>query len=375
MNKHLRNCAHPTSSRAPRGTSNQMASRQFQEIPRCARDDVREVTRPLLLTSGEPAGIGPDLCLLLPMSSLNHPVVILGDQFLLQARAKQLGLDVSIAPYDPASPPTQDELMSGHHLWVWHVPVKAVVECGQLNPLNGAYVLQLLELAVDACLRGQFGALVTAPVHKAAINQAGFPFSGHTEWLAERAGVDEVVMLLVCEAMRVALVTTHLPLSQVAAAITSHRLVRVIQVVEEGLRTQFGIAQPRLLVAGLNPHAGESGHLGREEIDIIEPVIQRFKQRGMDIQGPLPADTLFTPTVLKESDAVISMYHDQGLPVLKYAGFGEAVNVTLGLPFIRTSVDHGTALPLAGTGNVRVSSLVAALKLAVELGTHRRSVV
>lgn len=322
---------------------------------------------PLLITSGEPAGIGPDICLSLAGSSI--PLVILGDIEVLKARAKQLQRAIQWCLFDPQAStfPTPGD----HCLWVWHVPTEVEVVPGQLNPQNSPYVLKLLDLGVQACLANTFSALVTAPVHKGIINDAGIAFSGHTEYLAKACDVEHVVMLLACDAMKVALVTTHLPLSQVPAAITAEQVRRVIQQVHLGMKIHFGLDTPRILVAGLNPHAGEGGHLGREELDVIIPVIQSLQAQGYTLQGPLPADTLFTPANLQQADVVIAMYHDQGLPVLKYAGFGEAVNMTLGLPILRTSVDHGTALDLAGSGQAKAASLQAAVDLATFLAQRK----
>ena len=316
---------------------------------------------PLLITSGEPVGIGPDVCLHLT----GHPVplVVLGDIDVLSARAEQCQLTINFRTY--LSPETV--IPEQGTLYVWHVPVNAPVVPGHLDPKNSDYVLRMLDLGIAACLSKQFSALVTAPINKAVMNEAGMSFSGHTEYLAKACGVDKVVMLLLCDAMRVALVTTHIPLANVAKSITFERVHSVIEQVYTGMQTQFGLSNPRLWVAGLNPHAGEAGHLGREEIEVITPVIASFQKQGYHVHGPVPADTLFTPPYLQQADAIIAMYHDQGLSVLKYAGFGHAVNMTLGLPFIRTSVDHGTALAVAGTGKASSSSLFAAVDLAFKL--------
>lgn len=315
----------------------------------------------LLITSGEPAGIGPDICL--NLAGYPYSLVVLGDINLFRERAYRLGLNVNLKTFEQNLICTPEP----NTLWIWHVPVNAPVQAGVLESQNSMYVLELLRLGAEACLKKQFSALVTAPVHKGIINDAGIPFSGHTEYFADACGAAEVVMLLVCPVMKVALVTTHLPLSQVSAAITPEHLSNIIQQVHLGMQTLFGLSSPRILVAGLNPHAGEGGHLGREEVEVIEPVISAMSAQGYNVTGPLPADTLFTPPFLKEADVILAMYHDQGLSVLKYAGFGQAVNVTLGLPIIRTSVDHGTALTIAGTGKARASSLQAAVNLAVEL--------
>ena len=319
---------------------------------------------PLAITSGEPAGIGPDICLQLAQQGSEH--IILADRALLQQRADLLGLDVSLHDYDPQHPTPP----RAGHLRVLHIPVVQSVQAGQLNAGNSRYVLELLRQAVQGCLSGEFAGMVTAPVHKGIINDGGIPFTGHTEFLAEQTHTAQVVMMLVGGGMRVALATTHLALREVADAITPALLENVLTIIQQDLKRRFGIAQPRILVAGLNPHAGESGHLGREELDIMIPLLDRLRAHGMDVSAPLPADTLFTPQRLAQSDCVLAMYHDQGLPVLKYASFGQGVNVTLGLPIIRTSVDHGTALDLAGTGRADAGSLLEAIKVAQEMVQH-----
>ncbi len=322
------------------------------------------ITSPAIaLTAGEPAGIGPDLCLMLAQRELPMRVVVLADKTLLAQRAEQLGLEVKLADY-------QQDHVHRHTpgtLEIWHHAAALPVQAGKLDSANSPYVLETLSSAVKACLDGSFDALVTAPVHKGIINDAGIPFTGHTEFLAQQTGTARVVMMLVGGGMRVALATTHLPLKDVAAAITPAGLNEVITILHHDLVTRFNIASPRILVAGLNPHAGEGGHLGREEIEIISPVLDALRAKGMDLRGPLPADTLFTPRMLAECDCVLAMYHDQGLPVLKHASFGAGVNVTLGLPIIRTSVDHGTALELAGSGKADPGSLLAALELACQM--------
>ncbi|NBC22858.1 MAG: 4-hydroxythreonine-4-phosphate dehydrogenase PdxA [Gammaproteobacteria bacterium] len=315
----------------------------------------------LAITPGEPAGIGPDLVVGLAAADRDADWVAVADPELLAARAAALGVALEIDT-DVASP-----TRAAGRLTVAPVALRAPVDPGRLDPANAAYVLDALEYAVAGCLAGRYRGLVTGPVQKSVINEAGVPFSGHTEFLCERAGVEDVLMLLAAGSLRVALATTHLPLRAVPDAITAELLERRLGLLDGGLRQRFGITAPRILVAGLNPHAGESGHLGREEIEVITPVCERARAAGMAVRGPLPADTLFTPDLLRDADAVLAMYHDQGLPVLKHAGFGEAVNVTLGLPFIRTSVDHGTALDLAGTGKARAGSLQAALALAGRL--------
>jgi 4-hydroxythreonine-4-phosphate dehydrogenase len=315
------------------------------------------------VTAGEPAGIGPDLCLRLASEPLPARPVVIADRELLARRADRLGLAVNLRNFDFGEPARCER----GELLVLHVPLKTAAAPGQLDPANSAYVIRTLEIAADACVRGDFAAMTTAPVHKAVINDAGIPFTGHTEFLAERTGTPRVVMMLVGGGMRVALATTHLALRDVADAITRESLKETLLILRRDLIRRFGVREPRVLVAGLNPHAGESGHLGREEIDVIQPVIAALRAAGHDLVGPLPADTLFHPERLREADAVLAMYHDQGLPVLKHASFGGGVNVTLGLPIVRTSVDHGTALDLAGTGRADVGSLLAALALAAEL--------
>lgn len=314
----------------------------------------------IALTAGEPAGIGPDLCVLLAQQAYTARVIVLADKTLLAARAKALKLPLAIMDYAPLA----DQPAPRGALEVMHIPLAAPVQPGKLDVGNSRYVLDTLRGAVDGCLNGTFDALVTAPVHKGVINDAGIPFTGHTEFLAELTGTPRVVMMLVGGGMRVALATTHLPLKDVPAAITQDSLSEVIRILHRDFVSRFSILHPRILVAGLNPHAGEGGHLGREEIEVISPVLDALRAQGMDLRGPLPADTLFTPRMLADCDCVLAMYHDQGLPVLKHASFGGGVNVTLGLPIVRTSVDHGTALDLAGSGNAEPGSLLAALDLA-----------
>jgi 4-hydroxythreonine-4-phosphate dehydrogenase len=316
----------------------------------------------LALTAGEPAGIGPDLCIALSSQpALPCRLTVLGDITVLRKRAAQLGVAVDFVSGDviPCQQPGR--------LHVRHVPVVAPVTPGLLDARNGSHVLALLDAAIAGCMSGVYHAVVTAPIHKGIINDAGFAFTGHTEYLADHSSTHAVVMMLDGGGLRVALATTHLPLREVADAITPELLDEVIRILHAELQAKFGIARPRIVVAGLNPHAGESGHLGREEIDVIEPAIERLRAQGMNLVGPLPADTLFSRIRHDPCDAVLAMYHDQGLPVLKYASFGAGVNVTLGLPFIRTSVDHGTALDLAGTGKAEVGSLVAAILMALEM--------
>ena len=321
------------------------------------------------LTPGEPAGIGPDLSLLLAAQAQPYPLIAITSRDLLAERATQLGLAVTLVTVSPDAWP--DLPAPAGSLYVWDTPLAARVVPGQLDKANAAFVLETLTRAGQGCLDGHFAGMITAPVHKGVINESGIAFSGHTEFLAELTHTAQVVMMLATRGLRVALVTTHLPLREVADAITAERLERVTRILHADLRDKFGIANPRILVCGLNPHAGESGHLGREEIDIIEPALERLRGEGIDLRGPLPADTLFTPKYLEHCDAVLAMYHDQGLPVLKFKGFGAALNVTLGLPIIRTSVDHGTALDLAGTGKVDTGSLQVALETAYQMAETR----
>lgn len=316
----------------------------------------------LAVTSGEPAGIGPDVCLGLAKHDLPCRPVILADKHLLAERAAQLGKNVRLRDYAP------DNRAEAGTLEVLHIPLAAPCEAGRLNAANAPYVLQLLDAAYGGIVRGEFAAMVTAPLHKGIINEAtGAFFSGHTEYLAEKSGTERVVMMLAGGGLRVALVTTHLPLKDVAAAVTFEAVCETARILHRDLRGKFKIAAPRILVAGLNPHAGEGGHLGHEENDVIIPALDKLRGEGLDVRGPYPADTLFQPFMLKDADAVLAMYHDQGLPVLKYASFGRGVNITLGLPFVRTSVDHGTALDLAGTGRADGGSLVTAVQTALEM--------
>lgn len=320
----------------------------------------------LALTTGEPAGIGPDL--VLQLASQTHwaeDVIALADMEMLRARARLLNIPVRLRAYTPDQ--AQEPCQQGE-LFVLHIPCAAPVIPGSLDSRNAAYVLELLKRATLGCQTGEFAAMVTAPLHKGIINEAGIPFTGHTEFLAELTDTPLPVMLLASGNLRVALATTHLPLNKVSETITAPLLRKVLKILDQDLRTKFGIKQPRILVCGLNPHAGEGGYLGMEEIDVLIPTIRQLQQQGLHLTGPLPADTLFTPRNLQQADAVLAMYHDQGLPVLKYAGFGKAVNITLGLPIIRTSVDHGTAIDLAGTGKAETGSLKAAIQLAIGLG-------
>jgi len=319
----------------------------------------------IAITPGEPAGIGPDLVVQAAQRERQMPWLVIADKNMLAARAQLLQLPLTLD--DNLQSPS---LLPGH-LTVLHTPLANNVIPGRLDTANVAGVMAALDTAIAGCMRGDYSALLTGPMQKSVVNDAGIAFSGHTEYLAEKSGVDDVVMLLMTDAMRVALATTHLPLAQVSNTLTQPLLERRLHILNNTLRQQFAVAQPRILVAGLNPHAGEGGHLGSEEIEVIQPVCERLRSQGMDLVGPLPADTLFTPKYLQKADAVMSMFHDQGLPVLKYSGFGEAVNVTLGLPFIRTSVDHGTALDIAGSGDADLGSLLAALTVASELITNK----
>lgn len=323
---------------------------------------------PLAITAGEPAGIGPDLCVQLVAASPDIPFVVIADKNLLLQRARLLGVDLRIRDFSVSHETT----IQPNTLEVIHVPLVEVCRPGVLNAANSQYVLATLYRAVQGCQKGECSGMVTAPVHKGIINDAGYSFTGHTEFLAQQTGAKQAVMMLIGGGMRVALATTHLPLRDVAAAITATLLENVLRIIQRDLHRRFGIAQPRILVAGLNPHAGEGGYLGSEEIEVMIPVLDKLRAEGLEVSEPLPADTLFTPKVLARCDCVLSMYHDQGLPVLKHASFGQGVNVTLGLPVIRTSVDHGTALDLAGTGKVDTGSLLEAVKLASQMVQHEQ---
>ncbi len=318
----------------------------------------------VVITPGEPAGIGPDLVVQLAQRSWPVELVICADASVLEARAKQLNLPLTLLPYQAENAPLPQQAGT---LTLLPIPLRAPVIPGQLNTENGHYVVETLARACDGCLSGEFAALITGPVHKGVINDAGVAFTGHTEFFEERSHSPKVVMMLATEELRVALATTHLPIKAVSDAITPDLLRDVIAILHHDLRTKFGIADPHVLVCGLNPHAGEGGHMGMEEIDTIIPVLDEMRAQGMNLSGPLPADTLFQPKYLDNADAVLAMYHDQGLPVLKYQGFGRGVNITLGLPFIRTSVDHGTALDLAGQGKADVGSFITALNLAIKM--------
>ncbi|MND97422.1 4-hydroxythreonine-4-phosphate dehydrogenase [compost metagenome] len=318
----------------------------------------------VVITPGEPAGIGPELVAQLAQRSWPVELVVCADATLLQDRANMLGLPLRLLPYRADQPPVPQQQGT---LTLLPVALRKPATPGVLSTDNGHYVVDTLARACDGCLNGEFAALITGPVHKGVINEAGVPFTGHTEFFEERSHSDNVVMMLATEELRVALATTHLPLKAISDAITPALLREIITILHHDLRTKFGIADPHVLVCGLNPHAGEGGHMGTEEIDTIIPVLNEMRAKGMNLSGPLPADTLFQPKYLDSADAVLAMYHDQGLPVLKYQGFGRAVNITLGLPFIRTSVDHGTALDLAGKGKADVGSFITALNLAIKM--------
>lgn len=330
------------------------------------RNDVN--TRPvcIALTAGEPAGIGPDICVGLAQHAHPQQLVVIGSAEAIETRARLLGLPLQLEAYRAGAPTAQQ----AGRLQIIDLPTAKPVIPGRPDPANAAHVLAMLDRAVDGCLSGEFAAMVTAPLNKAVINDAGVAFTGHTEYLAARCGTELPVMLLVAGDLRVALATTHLPLAAVPGAIKPESLATTLRVLHSDLMRRFGIASPRIQVLGLNPHAGEAGHLGREEIEIIGPVCDRLRAEGMRLIGPVAADTAFNPARLAETDAVLAMYHDQGLPVLKHAGFGHAVNVTLGLPIIRTSVDHGTALDLAGSGRADHGSLKAALALACDMSAR-----
>jgi len=321
----------------------------------------------IAVTAGEPAGIGPDLCIGLTSRRLPARVVVIADRGLLATRARRLGVSLRLEDFT-----TDAAKRGGRSLLVRHIPLAQAAVAGRLNPANSRYVLRTLEAAADGCRDGIYDAMVTAPLQKSVINDAGIPFTGHTEFLAARTGTRHVVMMLVGGGMRVALATTHLALRNVSRHITRDSLERTLRVLHDDLVKRFGLARPCILVAGLNPHAGEAGFLGREEIEVITPVLRKLRRAGFHLEGPLPADTLFHPRRLEDCDCVLAMYHDQGLPVLKHASFGAGVNVTLGLPIIRTSVDHGTALDLAGTGRAEIGSLIEAIKLAATMAAAGR---
>lgn len=318
----------------------------------------------LAITCGEPAGVGPDIIAAIEAQQFAARLVLVGDPKLIESRAAALGSKLKFRAYQPANS------SDARSIEILPVALRAPCIAGTLNTANAAYVLQTLERACEGCLSGEFDAMVTAPVHKEIINQAGIAFTGHTEFLAQLCGVENPVMLLASDNLRVALVTTHLSLRQVPDAITTDLIVRIGRILHQDLRQKFGLAQPHIKVCGLNPHAGENGYLGREEIEVITPAIELLRQQGLNISGPYPADTVFTPQALSDADLVLAMYHDQGLPVLKHAGFHRAINTTLGLPIIRTSVDHGTALDLAGSNRASPGSLFAAIASAITQSQH-----
>lgn len=322
------------------------------------------ICKRIAITPGEPAGIGPDL--MLALAALDWPVelVVIADPELIQSRAQVLGKELVLLPYDPERAPQPQRAGT---LTIATVKLDKPAVPGVLDEANGLYVLETLKRASDGNMSGEFAAVVTGPVHKGIINKAGVSFSGHTEFFAQQANVPDVVMLLAAPGLRVAQVTTHIPLAYVAKAITEDRLTKIIRILHAELKSKFGLPNPRIYVCGLNPHAGEDGHLGREELDIISPTLDKLRVEGMELIGPVSADTAFQPKYMQDADAYLAMYHDQGLPVLKYIGFGQAVNITLGLPFIRTSVDHGTALELAGTDKIDAGSMLCALNQAIEM--------
>ena len=326
------------------------------------------MTPRLIITLGEPAGIGPDVVLQIAQAHWQAELVVVGDPDLLKSRATQLQIPIQLTEANLTQPAKAHETGT-----LKIIPISLAAPCvaGELNPDNAHYVIRCLELATDYCLTGQANALVTGPIQKSILNTAGIPFIGHTEFLAERCQTPHVLMLFVVNSLKVALVTTHIPLAQVPEAITRDAIISTVQLLHQSLQNDFGIKQPRILVCGLNPHAGEQGYLGREEIEVIEPALQILRKEYIDVQGPLPADTIFTEKHLQSADVILAMYHDQALPVVKYLGFNDAVNVTLGLPIIRTSVDHGTALDIAGTNQANAGSLKSAIKVAIELTQNR----
>jgi len=322
------------------------------------------MTKRIAITPGEPAGIGPDLVLKIAQQPWPTQVVVIASKALMEQRATQLNLPITLIDYDANAEATPQAKST---LTIVDIPLGAPAIAGTLDTENGAYVVETLRVASEKNISGEFDAIVTGPVHKGLINKAGVPFSGHTEYFANQANCTDVVMMLATEGLRVALVTTHIPLAYVSKAITFERLQKVTRILHQDLKSKFGIASPKIYACGINPHAGEDGHLGREEIEVMEPAFAELKEEGMNIIGPLPADTIFHEKYLNDADAILTMYHDQGLPVLKYKGFGSSVNITLGLPFIRTSVDHGTALELAGSGDADAGSMMEAMKTAIHL--------
>ncbi len=324
----------------------------------------------LVITPGEPAGIGPDLCIQAAQSNFDVELIVIADPEMLAARAALLNLPLQLTPFDPAQPST---IHRSGTLKVLPIALHEKAICGLLSSNNSKYVLESIAHAAQGCMDNMFDAMVTGPVHKGIINEAGITFSGHTEFLAEQSNTEQVVMMLATEGLRVTLATTHLPLNRVSQAITQSSLEQTIRIIFHNLKRYFGLKQPNILVCGLNPHAGENGHMGMEEIEVITPVLEKLRREGFNLEGPLPADSLFTPIYMQRADSILAMYHDQGLPVLKHMGFGHAVNVTLGLPFIRTSVDHGTALDLAGKGTANTGSLKVAIQTAIEMINHSQN--
>ncbi len=327
------------------------------------------MTLRIAVTPGEPAGIGPDLIIQMAEQDWPAQLVVIADPNMLKQRAEQLGIELIFDIYDKSEKPS---IHTKGRLTVLPVTADEDVVAGELNAANGHYVVETLRIACEGNMNGEFDAVVTGPVHKGIINQSGISFSGHTEYFAAQSGTTDVVMVLATTGLRVALMTTHIPLAYVSKAVTRERILNITDILHREMQVKFGIEKPRIFVCGLNPHAGEGGHLGREEIDIIEPALDELRAKGMDLVGPLPADTLFQPKYLEQADVVLAMYHDQGLTVLKYKGFGNSVNITLGLPFVRTSVDHGTANDLAGTGEADQGSLVVALNTAIEMAQKRQ---
>lgn len=322
----------------------------------------------LAITPGEPAGVGPDLVLAIAQKEWQAQLVVFADGDMLRQRAKSLGLPITLVDYSNQS----DALLPAGHLYLVDIKVSVPVEAGTLNSENGHYVVETLRQACRKNIDAEFDAVVTGPVHKGSINEAGISFSGHTEFFAHESNTNDVVMMLATEGLRVVLATTHIPLAYVSKAITFERLHKVLHIVNTDLMLKFGIKNPHIFVCGLNPHAGENGHLGKEEIMVITPALNALREEGLNITGPLPADTIFNPKYLEQADAILAMYHDQGLPVLKYKGFGASVNITLGLPFIRTSVDHGTALDLAGTGDADAGSFMLAIENAISIASEKQ---
>lgn len=326
------------------------------------------MTKRIAITPGEPAGIGPDLVVAIAQQDWPVELVAVGCPTLMAERAQQLGLPLTISEYNKDQPAKPQKAGT---LTMLSMATEQPVIAGQLNPSNGSYVVETLRVASELNMSGEFDAIVTGPVHKGLINQAGIAFSGHTEYFAHQANCSDVVMMLATPGLRVALVTTHIPLAYVSKAITHERLQKVTRILNDDLKEKFGIKSPKIYACGINPHAGEDGHLGREEIEVMNPAFAELRAEGINIIGPLPADTIFQEKYLEDADAILSMYHDQGLPVLKYKGFGSSVNITLGLPFIRTSVDHGTALELAGTNQADTGSIIEAMNTAIDLAQNQ----